>query len=968
MDHDSLQRLGGERRRLGSHDACALAGEPALWLVASGSVAVFCATLAAGEPVGPRRFLFRGGRGSAIAVAPVDSSPAAGASPAAGLLAVPVEDTELAIIPLASFWDALQDDAAATEPLVSGWVEALAGQLSELPAPRDAARVEQPRSLTLSAGEGARAAATGLWLVVEDGEVDVRGESGWRVTAADGPTPCTEAAWVRAAGTATVRFVTAREVGSAAALGAGLARLQRIVLADLAHREALEEDAERARLRERARRSRTSTATAASELAGSFDRRRLSPQRATPLLTAVGAILETFGVDVQPAGASDRGRRGGDEVDAIARASGVRVRRVLLEQGWWKDDCGPLLAYQGRTRRPVALLRGKGQRYVVFDPVERTSRPLTPAVEATLHPEAVTWYRPLPSRVLALRDLLLFSLHGRGRDLVWMAGTAAMATLLGMLTPLATAVVMDSAIPGANRRLLLELGLALLAAAFGQVLFRVSQAYLAARMSARARQAGQSAVWDRLLNLRPAFFRGFASGDLSERAMAVHQIGERLSGATLAGLFSGLMALLNLALLLYYSPRLALLAVGVAVLTGLTTAVSAALIRRRAVELQEANGALTSFKLQVVQGASKLRVAGAEPRAYTQWLRRYAEPMRLTLGIARVADGAAVANLLLSSLSTAALFWFGYDLLAGPGGELSIGMFLAFMAAYGTFLAGASGVSNTLVGLLDTLAAGKRVQPILAAEPESSPAFADPGLLAGRFSAEHVTFRYREDGPEILKDVSLRAEPGEFVALVGPSGSGKSTLLRMLLGFERPEAGGIYYDGMDLGGIDVRAVRRQLGVVLQGSRLSQGTILENLMTGAQVSLDAAWDAVRKAGFEEDLRALPMGMHTVVSEGGTNLSGGQRQRVLIARALLYRPKVLFFDEATSALDNRTQAIVSESLKGMNVTRLVIAHRLGTIRKADRIYVLDRGRVVEQGSFDELREAGGLFARMMARQQA
>jgi ATP-binding cassette subfamily C protein len=295
-------------------------------------------------------------------------------------------------------------------------------------------------------------------------------------------------------------------------------------------------------------------------------------------------------------------------------------------------------------------------------------------------------------------------------------------------------------------------------------------------------------------------------------------------------------------------------------------------------------------------------------------------------------------------------------------------VFLAFNAAYAAFLTGATELSNTCVGLLDRVLEARRVEPILRAEPEVDRRKVDPGRLTGSLALEGVCFRYRPKGPLVLDDVRLRAEPGEFVALVGPSGSGKSTLLRVLLGFEEIESGQVTYDGQDLSGLDLLAVRRQLGVVLQSGRVNTQSIYENIAGGGRITLDEAWGAAEHAGLAEDVRAMPMGMHTIVSEGGGNLSGGQRQRLLIARALALRPRVLLFDEATSALDNKTQAIVAESLRRLRVTRVVIAHRLSTVRHADRIYVLDRGKVVEQGRFQELMDQGGLFARMMARQVA
>jgi ABC-type bacteriocin/lantibiotic exporter with double-glycine peptidase domain len=260
----------------------------------------------------------------------------------------------------------------------------------------------------------------------------------------------------------------------------------------------------------------------------------------------------------------------------------------------------------------------------------------------------------------------------------------------------------------------------------------------------------------------------------------------------------------------------------------------------------------------------------------------------------------------------------------------------------------------------------ERAKPILQTKPEYEPHRVNPGQLQSGVVLERVTFRYRDEGLPVLDDITLCAQPGEFVAIVGPSGSGKSTIVRLLLGFETPNSGRVYYDGKDLASLDLVAVRRQLGVVLQSGRIGSGSIFENITAGALVSHEKAWEAARMAGFAEDIEQMPMKMHTVISEGGTNLSGGQKQRLLIARALVNQPKIIVMDEATSSLDNRTQGIVVESLDKLKATRIVIAHRLSTIRHADRIYVVEAGRVVQVGTFEELVQQEGLFAQLVARQ--
>jgi ATP-binding cassette subfamily C protein len=645
---------------------------------------------------------------------------------------------------------------------------------------------------------------------------------------------------------------------------------------------------------------------------------------------------------------------------------------VLLRDKWWRQDCGPLIAYTAADNRPMALLPVSANRYHLFDPIHRTRIPVNERVASTLTPVAHTLYRSLPNRVLKATDLLRFALKGRLKDVFAIVLTGIAVTLLGMLVPQATAISIDSAIPDSDRGLLLQVGLGLLVAAIVTAAFRTSQGLAILRLETGSDASTQAAVWDRLLNLPVSFFRRYTVGDLQSRVTSISQIRRQLSGTTLINLTSALFALLNLALLLYYSVKLALIAVAVAVVVAIATTTSGALLLRKVRPLLELQGAIFGQTIQLVNGISKLRVTGAEERAFATWSQQYSRQIERELSTQHVEDGVVLFNTLMPTLASALLFWFAVQLLneAQTAGEegLTLGTFLAFNTAFGTFIRGATDLSNTATGVLQVIPQWKRAQPILEAVPEVDLSKADPGKLTGKIAVERVTFRYRDDGPLTLDEVSICAEPGEFVAFVGGSGSGKSTLFRLLLGFETPESGTIYYDGQDLAGLDIEAVRRQLGVVLQSGRIASASLFENIAGGAQITLDEAWEAARMAGLADDIAAMPMAMHTVVSEGGGNLSGGQRQRLAIARALALKPRILLFDEATSALDNRTQAIVSESLDRLQVTRFVIAHRLSTIRNADRIYVLQAGRVVQQGRFEALANEEGLFAQLMARQVA
>jgi ATP-binding cassette subfamily C protein len=301
-----------------------------------------------------------------------------------------------------------------------------------------------------------------------------------------------------------------------------------------------------------------------------------------------------------------------------------------------------------------------------------------------------------------------------------------------------------------------------------------------------------------------------------------------------------------------------------------------------------------------------------------------------------------------------------------PTSGFSVGSFVSFNGAFGQFLAGVLG----LVGALNTIVAVvplyERLRPILEAPSETKADSATPGVMGGEVRLSHATFRYNPEGPPTLDNVSLKIASGEYVAFVGASGSGKSTILRLVLGFEQPESGAVYLDGLDLATLDLRAMRRQIGVVLQSGRLQAGSIFENIVGAAPLTMDDAWEAARLAGLASDIEAMPMGLHTVLSEGAQGISGGQRQRLLIARALVRKPRLLILDEATSALDNRTQAAVKETLDKLNVTRIVVAHRLSTITDVHRIFVFDQGRLIETGGYKELLERGGHFAALARRQ--
>jgi ATP-binding cassette subfamily C protein len=546
------------------------------------------------------------------------------------------------------------------------------------------------------------------------------------------------------------------------------------------------------------------------------------------------------------------------------------------------------------------------------------------------------------------------------------------ATLLGMIAPRVTGTLIDTAIPSADRSLLLELALLLTVAGLAGAFCTYLQVMTTVRTGIYTELVSQAAMWDRLLKLRPDFLRRYSSGDLETRVNVISEISRDLGAATLRPLISGVLALLNFLLLWYYSWELAKVALWIGLAILIVTLVISTFLRRLSFQLNDQEGAFNGLMIQMIGGVGKLRVAGGEHRAFNYWVARYTRVVRLHQRVKLLKDLMQIFNLALPTVSAAFIFWKAVTLTTGlpltDPARITIGDFIAFNTAFVLYLTGWTDVSNTVVTILDAAMKSQRVRPILEAPPEVTEDAASPGRLKGHIRLEDVSFRYTKGGPRVLTNLSFDVQPGEFVAFVGPSGSGKSTLLRILLGFERPEDGRVLYDGQDLAGVDVLGVRRQIGTVLQNGRLNAGSILNNVSNNAKISHAEAWEAVADAGLTDDIEQMPMGLHTMVAEGGANLSGGQRQRLLIARALVTRPRIVFFDEATSALDNKTQATVSQALDRRRVTRIIIAHRLSTIRQADRIYVMAHGTIVQQGTFEELSQQKGLFQDLIARQIA
>ncbi|REJ68239.1 MAG: NHLP bacteriocin export ABC transporter permease/ATPase subunit [Planctomycetota bacterium] len=944
------------------------------WKVHAGSVAVFAVRTTNGVPTGARRYLFSCNEGDLLFGCRPDAREGGFA-----FLVVGLEDSQLAECPLRTLAASSEYAVDEVRTRAETWIRRLGDLLGDAERAVHAERASTAGPIPLAAEQHIKAPAdTVLWLEVLEGQLTVAGIEAPRIDAGSPSLPVSDAVRLTATRESKVVFRSGDTFSSPSEMLEGLDRLHRLCMRRFAELEQREVEEDRQRLEQRTHLQATDTTEAMDELSEVLDRRPAGVEEADDLMGALKAIGKRLGITFRrPAPGIDLGRLD-DPLQAIARASRVRARFVLLRGKWWHEDAGPILGVLEEEERAVALLPERGG-YIMFDATDGSKRRVNEQVDGRLLRSATTFVRPLPDRANSLVTLGRFALQPIRTDILIVVFLALAVTLLGMLVPISTRLVIDQAIPDANLTLLYQLAAGLLAMAFGQAALTFSQNNVLLRADVGTTAGLQAAVIDRLMRLPARFFRNYSSGDLQNRAMMVTEISQNVGHAAIGGILGGGLATLNLVLCFFYSPYLAIIALVSALVIAAYTAGLSMTIRNTARRLGISQGRLFGFQVQLISGVSKLHVAGAEQRAFNHWARQQAKQLRMISTIQRIEQWGEVVNTALQSASTIVLYFFAATMLAAvasPGGGLrpaaptllTIGTFLAFYAAFQALIGGMTGFSETFVEVMDSLAKRKMITPLLEAKPENDDTKVDPGPLQGAISVNEVSFRYRNDGPQILSGVSCHANPGEFIALVGPSGCGKSTLLRLILGFETPRSGSVCFDGQDLAGLDGTAVRRQIGVVLQSGVVSSGSIFDNIAGAARISLEEAWEAAEAAGLSDDIHQMPMGMHTYLSEGGGTLSGGQRQRLLIARALSTKPKILIFDEATSALDNRTQQIVSESIDRLRVTRLVVAHRLSTIRDANRIYVLEAGKLTQSGSFAELAAAEGLFRRMIARQLA
>ena len=951
-----LHRFRGELETI--EQGSFLASDPGiLWIVDGGTLDVFVVRTEAGAPVGRWTPLVTVEPGSAL----TGAAPSGRGyvmlcrlSPGCSVRRVTVENAQREI-------HESPEQLADISERIDRWMTTLMDAVRSRLAPTDFEPISQGDLVELAADTVARPIDGVTWMTLRAGSARLLGRERSRGLEIGAPVAVSPGEWLTVDEPSTLEADATRDLLDSGRVWGALAKLgaEAVVLTTV--RIARGEETEMARMAAREQRDHEVVAETNRMFLGILEGRvrRGFKVGEEPAFAAAARVGNALGIEIREPAKSARSGPRIDPVDAIAHASHVRVRTVRLTGKWWRRDYGPLIGYRKRDDVPVALLRS-GPSYEMYDPdAPEAPRRIDEKLARDLRFDGRMFYRPLPDRPITGWELFLHGMRGGRRDVITMVLAGFATAGLGLLVPIMTGPILGTLVPEAQSRRITELCILLIISAVVSGLLNMYYNLASLRIEGRLDESVQAGIWDRLMSLPPKFYRGSSTGQLATAALAISNVREQLTGLAAKGILAAIVAVANLILsfdLFILAVILAAFAITLSLWVG-----SRQLGRQRAnfEQLKEIN----SRTFQMIGGVAKLRASASEDRAFAYWADAFGKGRTQSVAIRASQNRLTAFNAAFTVIGSILVYFVVGDLV-----HVSTSTFLSFNVAFFQMLGSILVVSTTMMLGVTVAPLLEGVTPIIYAEPENSEAKEDPGELSGAIEVSHVSFSYDEDGPEILHDVSFLARPGEFIGVVGPSGSGKSTLLRLLLGFETPFGGAILYDEQDLANLDVVSVRRQTGVVLQGGTLFQGDILTNIIGSGLYTYEDAWEAVKACGMEDDIEQMPMGLHTVLSEGASTLSGGQRQRLLIARSIVARPRILFLDEATSALDNRSQEIVTESLRRLNATRIVIAHRLSTIRDADRIIVMDAGRIVEAGTFDELMAQEGLFSALARRQIA
>lgn len=993
---------GGANRTIMLDDA------DVVWFVESGSLDVFaieCASADVADGTSGLKHMFRAEAGGiAFAFTPEGTE--------LRLIAKGSMDARLRRVPLAALSE--EEFTAALSERVDAWVTAICGAVTRdiTLHPHVSRRIEAPAEVELEAGTAVVSRRGVNWIEVP-GEVGAATYLDTEPLGGQGPSfaPLTQDAWLRLEDSIKLPCSTTEHLATCGRLSRALADFHQLVAqAELLNRQLLMADVAQAQLASREHRltSQRSARRGLSDiLKGRTGRLRQEAvgtreDQSTALAAALAAVGEWEGIRFRAPTAPSRDRDAMSLLDDVLHHSGVRGRRVSLsaDDGWWRGDSGALLGFLRDGNMPVALLPGRTGGYRMVTPGD--SSRINAARARLLSPHAWTFLRSLPDgRAVNGGDLLKVAGTGLGSDLL-------RVSLLGLgvgMVMLAPAIIFglltDRIIPAGATGTLVQLTALLAVLGMVGALLRILQGSTLLKLEARLALRLDAAIQDRMFKLSPAFMRRFTTGDLATRASSFRTLRDRVSGIVLQSLLSALFLLPTFVLLFLYDAAMGWISLAL----GAVIMVLGAVLGFRQLEPQRrwfaASRQLASVLRQFLNSMGKIRTSGAQASAYSIWAHRYREQQRAYLDVGTYDNHLVALGVAAPAFAGSALLWAALTRFDGTSGD-----FLTIYAAFMVFNLAVTRLADSFSAIAGVWPGVDQVRPLLEQRPDphlvgtlgsggdrddligggsGSGSHHAPTGLQGSLAGHDISRRRRveirgglevhnlcwsyDDGPPVLEDVSLHADPGEFIAIVGGSGAGKSTLLRLTLGLAKPHSGWVSYDGNDLERLDAVSIRRQVSVVLQDSNLPEGTVEEAILgVSNTLNIHDAWRAARLAAVEDEIAAMPMGMHTMIGSNGSTLSGGQVQRIQIAGALVRNPRMLILDEATNWLDNRKQAEVMHNVERLEVTRIVIAHRLSTIRRADRIYVMEQGKVVQQGSYSALAQEDGIFRNLIRRQIA
>ena len=652
-----------------------------------------------------------------------------------------------------------------------------------------------------------------------------------------------------------------------------------------------------------------------------------------------------------------------DRLEYLLRPAGVMCRTVELEKGWYKDCIGALLGTRQDDGSPVALIPRGLSGYAYYDASAGKWIKVSRKNAVLFDRDAICFYKPFPLKKLTVATLVRYVAETlSAADFVLIALATLATTAIGLLTPKLNSLLMGTVANSQNYRLLFGITVFMISVGISSLLVESIKSLLMTRINTKMSLSVQAATMMRVLSLPADFFKKYSSGELSSRTQQIQSLCTMIVSTVLGTGLTSLFSLLYITQIFAFAPALVVPALCFILATLTISLVSTFWQMRYTKKRMELAAKESGMTYAMIGGVQKIKLAGAEKRMFARWSKLYANQIAMNYRAPLFLRANGAFSAIIASVGMIVMYFMAVQ------SGVSVSDYYAFNTAYGMV----SGAFMSLVGIATTLAQFKPIiemaKPIMDTVPEISDGKVMVDKLSGGIEVSNVSFRYHENMPYVLENLSLKIRPGQYVAIVGATGCGKSTLLRLLLGFETPQKGSVYYDGKDLSTLDLKSLRSHIGVVMQSGKLFQGDIYTNIVISApKLSMDEAWEAAEMAGIAEDIRRMPMGMHTIISEGSGGVSGGQRQRLMIARAIAPKPKVLMFDEATSALDNITQKAVSDSLDKLKCTRIVIAHRLSTIKACDRILYLGNGGILEDGTYDELIAQNGKFAELVKRQQ-